>query len=664
MQSFNFLSMSLEGDADYTAGLAQLQAICNVSEQRGMELLEASNGSLERAVDIFLHQQGQVRDAATESQQKLEKFSSPAIKSIKNESKKRASQSSQSTPTEKSAKQAQLSSYFKSNALSSPRQKRSATVAELVTSAESHVKAVEILTEVNARGGAIPNIKAQNGAKRQRPRQAADKIELNVSFGSLSKTLQSMADTTKRTTKLSALQNFIIGCIQNAEEAEKAYGLACALNITLGKAGENPLGVSGRTVSSALQIVLGASSKQLSRGYRESGDLGDAAASFFQEKRFVVSMNSSGLSVIQVHRLLQGVANAEGGNAKKDIVLKLLRTCQSKNEIRFMVRLLVGNMRIGCNIKTILAAVAMAFHSAHEGESTIVLKSAVRLVQKTHDLCPNLEKILMALLAGGFSQMKADCGIQLLTPIAPMLAHPMHSLEEVEKVMVEMSSSAVLEWKYDGVRCQAHFDGKSAKLFSRHMLETTDQYPDAVNAILGARKTSRGVKSFIVDSEIVGVERDGNQMRLLPFQDLSRRKKKDDGRGVQVKVFVFDIMYFNGQSCVDLPLWKRQRILREYFGETEDFSFVSSRTLPSYDGPALQDFLEESVRHGTEGLMVKILGKQVSKEVSTTSTIHEESEVGRSSYEAGTRSHCWLKVKKDYVKGYADTIDVVPIGAW
>jgi len=33
-------------------------------------------------------------------------------------------------------------------------------------------------------------------------------------------------------------------------------------------------------------------------------------------------------------------------------------------------------------------------------------------------------------------------------------------------------------------------------------------------------------------------------------------------------------------------------------------------------------------------------------------------------YEAGTRSHCWLKVKRDYVAGFSDTIDVVPIGAW
>jgi hypothetical protein len=55
-----------------------------------------------------------------------------------------------------------------------------------------------------------------------------------------------------------------------------------------------------------------------------------------------------------------------------------------------------------------------------------------------------------------------------------------------------------------------------------------------------------------------------------------------------------------------------------------------------------------------------MLGKQISD----TTTNHEESEMGRSTYESGTRSHSWLKVKRDYVKGYADTIDVVPIGAW
>jgi DNA ligase-1 len=631
-----------------------------VSEQRGRELLEASNGSLERAVDIFFHQQGQKGDADVTNQQNPGILSSPTSRTRNNGSTKRPTpQKSPSVSSENSAKQARLSSFFNKNEPLTPPKKLPIGSSKMITIDDSPVKARDISTIAELpKAATMPVLKAKNSPRRTIARPSAHPGKVEVSFQRLSKALQEMADTTKRTAKLEVLQKFIEE-FGHPQEAEKAFGLKCALNVVLGKSGDEPLGVSGRTVSSALQDILGVPSRQLSRGYRESGDLGDAAASFFQEKRFFVLIKSSSLSIIQVYNLLQKIVVADGGNAKKDIVLKLLRSCQNKSELRFMVRLLIGNMRIGSNVKTVLAAVAMAFHSTRK-EDTLTIKSAIELVQKTHDLCPNLEQILLALLKGGFDQMKTDCGIQLLTPISPMLAHPTHSLEQVEKVMVDMNNSVVLEWKYDGVRCQAHFDGTTTKLFSRRMLETTAQYPDAVRGVLNARKKSNDVNSFILDSEIVGVEVNGEQTRLLPFQDLSRRKKKDDGKGVQVKVFVFDIMFLNGKSCVNQPLWERQRILREHFEETEDFAFVSSRTLASYDTKAIQEFFEESVRHGTEGLMVKMLGKQISD----TATNHVESEMGRSTYESGTRSHSWLKVKRDYVKGYADTIDVVPIGAW
>jgi DNA ligase-1 len=659
---FRFLFvMSIADDADYSASLGNLQAICNVCEQRGRELLEASNGSLERAVDVFFHQQVKEGDADVTDQQNLERLSSPTNRIRNNGSQKRPTpHKSPSASSENSAKQARLSSFFKKNEPLTPPKKLPIASSQIITIDDSPVNARDFSTIAELpKAATMPVLKAKTSPGRTIAKPSTHPGEVEVSFERLSKALQEMSDTTKRTIKLEVLQKFIEDFVHHSQEAEKAFGLTCALNIVLGKSADEPLGVSGRTVSSALQDILGVGSRQLSMGYRETGDFGDAAASFFQEKKFFVLMKSSSLSIVQVYNLLQKIVVADGGNAKKGIVNKLLRSCQNKSELRFMVRLLIGCMRIGSNVKTVLAAVAMAFHSTRK-EDTLTIKSAIALVQKTHDLCPNLELILQALLKGGFDQMKTDCGIQLLTPICPMLAHPTHSLEQVEKVMVDMNNSVVLEWKYDGVRCQAHFDGTTTKLFSRHMLETTTQYPDAVRGVLNARKKSLDVNSFILDSEIVGVEVDGEQTRLLPFQDLSRRKKKDDGKGVQVKVFVFDIMFLNGKSCVDLPLWERQRILREHFEETEDFAFVSSRTLASYDTRAIQEFFEESVRHGTEGLMVKMLGKQISD----TTTNQEEAEMGRSTYESGTRSHSWLKVKKDYVKGYADTIDVVPIGAW
>ena len=426
--------------------------------------------------------------------------------------------------------------------------------------------------------------------------------------------------------------------------------------------------VSGSLVSKCLQTILGVSRKQLSEGYRATGDLGDAAAKLFTSsnsisKNFFSSTKQvDPLSIVTLIQELDRIVETSGRDAKQRRVTQLLRKCQTKNEIRFLVRLLVSNMRVGCNLKTVLAALAMATCASRDDT-----KATIALVQKTHDICPDLYKITLSLLQGGEGQMVEECTIQLLTPISPMLANPIHSLDQVEKLMSESQERTVLEWKYDGVRCQAHYDGTKLKLFSRHMLDTTEQYPDAAESILDAfrqqtkNNSLASAHSFILDAEIVGVEGEGSSERLLPFQDLSRRKKTHDGQGVRVKVFAFDLMYLNGSSLVNASLLERKQKLHASFACTRDFDFVTSYTIDQFDEAKIQSYLKESVAGGTEGLMLKLLGTSEEQKQKQNNTI---SAGPKTCYEAGTRSQSWLKIKRDYVEGYADTIDVVPIGAW
>ena len=333
-------------------------------------------------------------------------------------------------------------------------------------------------------------------------------------------------------------------------------------------------------------------------------------------------------------------------------------------------------MRIGASMKTILAALAMAMmptscdegkdNEKNDNKNIYTAKDAIALVQKTHDICPSIPKVVSALLEGGFDQMKRECSIQVMTPIAPMLAHPIHSLSEIKSKMDDSGNEATMEWKYDGMRCQAHFDGSNIQLFSRHMLNMTDQFPDVVNCLKEAMKIKVPCDdmSFVIDSEIVGVEGEGVDSRLLPFQDLStRRKKMDDGNGIRVKVFAFDLVFLNGNSLINEELFERISMLREIFTETSDFSLVSSQKLDVYDESKITSFLSEAIENGAEGLMIKLLGRMSSTEGNTKGNILEKSPMN-SLYEAGTRSHSWLKVKRDYVAGFSDTIDVVPIGAW
>ncbi|OAO12241.1 DNA ligase 1, partial [Blastocystis sp. ATCC 50177/Nand II] len=154
-----------------------------------------------------------------------------------------------------------------------------------------------------------------------------------------------------------------------------------------------------------------------------------------------------------------------------------------------------------------------------------------------------------------------------------------------------------------------------------------------------------GVTTCILDSECVAWDREQN--KILPFQVLSTRARKDvkeEDVKIHVVIFMFDILFLNGESVIQRPLKERRALLRSTIHEVPGrMQFATSRELA--DTEEIQEFLMESVNAGCEGLMVKTLTENAT-------------------YEPSKRSLNWLKLKKDYLQDLGDSLDLVPIGGY
>lgn len=229
-------------------------------------------------------------------------------------------------------------------------------------------------------------------------------------------------------------------------------------------------------------------------------------------------------------------------------------------------------------------------------------------------------------------------------PVRPMLAFPTKSMSEVLNRFEGIPFTC--EFKYDGERAQIHrFPDGRTLIFSRNSENMTQKYPDITSQIL-PEAIQEGDASFVIDCEVVAF--DPSKGKLLPFQILSTRKRKDvsaESVQVQVCLFAFDLLYYNDEQLLTKALVSRREMLHKIFKETGTFHFARSIDTDSVD--EMQTFLEEAVASGCEGLMVKVRDGP------------------ESSYEPSRRSRNWLKVKKDYLEAAGgDTIDLVVIGAF
>ena len=438
-----------------------------------------------------------------------------------------------------------------------------------------------------------------------------------LSFGEFVETLEQLEHTAS-----SSLAVQVVGRLFARLKLEDARLAAYLLQ---GKVAPDYAGIEFGMAEKLVMRAIAASVKkpieQIATDFRHLGDLGDVAA------KYAASRRSKTLLLHDVFERLEEIALAKGADSqanKRRLLGDLLRQC-SAGEAKYAVRIVLGTLRLGVAEMTLLNGLSLAATGSIAAKP--ILENAFNVLS---DFGEVVERALRSGVAG-FNRIRPAVG----KPVRMMLAQRINNLAAIPDHIPGMLH---VEYKYDGERVQAHL-GKRRHivLFSRRQEDITSQYPDVAQALCAA---FRG-KTAIVEGELVAVDRKTG--KLKDFQTLMQRRRKHDVERyvskIPVKCFLFDLLDLDGRSLLDQTLAKRKELLRRCIRANEGIALADFIATQEMD--AMQAFFAAATERGAEGVMIKD---------------------AQSPYEAGTRGWRWIKYKKEYCKGLADTFDLVVVG--
>lgn len=404
------------------------------------------------------------------------------------------------------------------------------------------------------------------------------------------------------------------------------------------------LGVSEKLVLRAAKKSLGINENDIIATLNEIGDLGTAISNTLEKKTqtglFDFGIDSDTYdeaifdtkanTVERVYEILWSISQLEGaGKNIQDKKINFISSLWNKSkptEVKFVTKLLLGTLRLGVAENTVMDALAIAYSGN---------KNNRKKLQYAYNVTSDLGNVAETIATKGIEGIE-KFEIILFNPIRPMLADRVKSeAEAIEKIGNEFAA----EYKLDGERVQLHIEGEKVALFSRSLERIESYYPDIIEKI----PKNIQADNIILEAEAVAINE--NTGEFLPFQELMhRRRKYKIEKAVTeypISVNFFDILYCNGKNCTELSYKERREILEKHVKEDEFAKYIPMNIVRNEN--EIEDFMENSINAGSEGLMLKMLDKP---------------------YQAGSRGSHWLKLKREYQNELGDSLDLVVIGGY
>ena len=387
------------------------------------------------------------------------------------------------------------------------------------------------------------------------------------------------------------------------------------------------LGIAEKLAIRAISKSSGLSIKKIEDDYRKVGDLGLTASNILKLKT-QTTFTAEKITLERVYETLFKIAKLEG-KGSQDLKMKHISSLLNDAtplEAKFVLKILLGTLRLGVAENTVMDALAIAFTGKKENKERI---------ENAYNVSSDLGKVSQMVATNGIDGIK-KFKISLFSPIRPMLADRVKSEKEAIKKMPELFSA---EYKLDGERVQIHKQANKIILFSRRLENITQYYPDIVENI----GKSLNVHEGVFEAEIVPINE--NTGEFLPFQELMHRRRKykleQAVSQYPITVNFFDVLYFDKKDCLNLEYSERRKILEKLVNE-DNFSKLVPMLLVKNENE-VGDFLENSINAGCEGLMLK---------------------TPSAPYRAGSRGSNWLKLKREYRNELGDSLDLIVIGAY
>ncbi len=446
--------------------------------------------------------------------------------------------------------------------------------------------------------------------------------------------------TTKRLEKTFILSEFL----KSADDLDKV--LLLVQGRLFPNWDQRELGMASRLLLKAISTATGASLEKIEAVWKTTGDLGNVAAEL-TTKKSQATLFSQPLTVQKVFENLRKISEMEGAGTvdrKVQLVAELM-TSAKPNESKYIIRTILGELRVGLGEGTIRDAIVWAFFADKAGvkydkttndltlseEERINYDKYVTLVQEALDVANDFADVARV------AKEKGEPGLQNITllPGKPVKVMLFQKAKNIADAFVTVGKPAAFEQKYDGFRLQIHRHNGRLTLYTRRLEDVTAQFPDVV------KKIAKQVKgdNFIIDAEVVGI--DQKTKKYLPFQSISQRiKRKYDIQEIAekfpVEVNVFDVLFYEGRSLLKTPFIERRNVMKKIITELKHELKMAEQVITDDDAVA-EKFYKDSLEAGNEGVMAKNL---------------------QGIYKPGSRVGFGVKVKPTM-----DTLEVVIVGA-